>query len=96
MTTGSAQGRVAPHPEVLIQMLPGGDAVLLHMSTEVYFGLNPVGARIWEALVETGDVESAGRKLVGVFAVDEDRLLSDLDDLVGELVAAGLLERVES
>ena len=40
-----------PHarPGVLFEPLPDG-AVLLDTRTEVYFGLNPVGARVWQLL----------------------------------------------
>ncbi len=83
---------MTPHPEVLIQKLPNGDAVLLHMGTEVYFGLDPVAIRMWEALTETGDVEAAGARLLDEFDVEEERLLSDLNDLVAQLRDEGLLE----
>ena len=38
-----------PNPAVVFRALPDG-AVLLSTETEVYFGLNRVGARIWELL----------------------------------------------
>lgn len=40
-----------PHarPGVLFEPLPDG-AVLLDTRTEVYFGLDPVGARVWQLL----------------------------------------------
>lgn len=42
---------ILPHPApgVLFQPLPDG-AVLLDTRTEVYFGLNAVGARVWQLL----------------------------------------------
>ena len=85
-------GRIRPHPEVLVQELPDGDAVLLHMETEVYFSLDQVGTRMWNALAETGDVELAAAELVEVYEVDDERLRSDLNDLVDRLTEQGLLE----
>ncbi|CAN5299404.1 hypothetical protein BH20GEM2_BH20GEM2_05800 [soil metagenome] len=38
-----------PNPAVIFRALPDG-AVLFHSDEEVYFGLNPVGARVWESL----------------------------------------------
>jgi len=38
-----------PHPAVVYRSVTDG-AVLLQMEDEVYFGLNPVGAAIWELL----------------------------------------------
>jgi len=62
------------------------------MGSEVYFGLDPIGARMWEALAETGDIKAAAALLVEEFEVDGGRLLSDLTQLVTELTEAGLLE----
>ena len=92
MSTDPTTGRLRPHPDVLIQTLPEGDVVLLHMGSEVYFGLDPIGARMWEALADTGDIEAAASRLVGEFEVERGRLLSDLRQLVAELNEAGLLQ----
>lgn len=40
-----------PHPAVEYSTVSEG-AVLLHVETEVYYGLNTVGARVWELLPE--------------------------------------------
>ena len=92
MSTGPAMGRIRPHPDVLVQTLPEGELVLLHTGTEVYFGLDHIGARMWETLADTGDIEATASRLVGEFEVEESRLLSDLRQLVAELTEAGLLE----
>ena len=85
-------GRLRPHPDVLVQTLPDGEAVLLHMGSEVYFGLDPIGARMWEVLADTGDIDAAASRLVSEFEVEKGRLLSDLRQLVAELTEAGLLQ----
>ena len=92
VSNDAAEGRFQPHPDVLTQNLPGGEVVLLHMGSEVYFGLDPIGARMWEALGDTGDIEAAAALLVEEFEVERDRLLSDLTQLVTDLTEAGLLE----
>ena len=38
-----------PHPAVMFREVSDG-AVLLQMEDEIYFGLNSVGARIWQLL----------------------------------------------
>ena len=90
--TDPSDGRIRPHPDVLVQTLPDGEAVLLHMGSEVYFGLDPIGARMWETLADTGDIETTASRLLSEFEVEESRLLSDLRQLVAELTEAGLLE----
>ena len=81
-----------PDPQVLIQRLPEGEAVLLHMGSEIYFGLNPTGARMWEVLVESADREVALTELLAEFDVEESRLRADLERLITDLAGAGLLE----
>ena len=95
MPTDSAGGRLRPHPDVLAQTLPEGEVVLLHMGSEVYFGLDPIGARMWEALADTGDIEAVAAQLASEYDVEEDTLLSDLRQLGTELTEAGLLETAE-
>lgn len=41
-----------PHPAVMFQTV-GDGAVLLHTQEEIYFGLNAVGARVWQMLPPT-------------------------------------------
>ena len=36
-----------PSPQILFQKL-GNEAVILHLQSEEYFGLDEVGTRIWE------------------------------------------------
>ena len=91
-TTDPSKSRLRPHLDVLVNTLPDGEVVLLHMASEVYFGLDSVGARMWEALADTGDIEATASRLAGEFEVEESRLLSDLRQLVAELTEAGLLE----
>lgn len=83
--------RLRQAPGVVFNQQEEG-AVLLHMEDGVYFGLNPVGALIWEALVGEGEVRAALRIMTERFpTVDAGRIEQDLLHLTGELVAKGLL-----
>jgi hypothetical protein len=42
-----------PHPGVVFRTVSEG-AVLLHTEQEIYFGLNPVGAQVWELMGSGG------------------------------------------
>lgn len=81
-----------PHPEVLTQTLPDGEVVLLHMPSEVYYGLDPVGARVWQLLGEGAAVDAVVGELMAKFEVGEERLRSDVTSLVSSLLDAGLVE----
>lgn len=69
----------------------GDELVLLNTTTEVYFGLDPIGTTMWEALVDHRTIEAALAVLVKAYDVEESRLRRDLADLVAALAAQGLL-----
>lgn len=77
---------------VLLRELDG-QAVLLNLETETYFGLDEVGARMWTELVANASVDGAFRSLQHEFEVDPGVLRSDLESLVAQLLDAGLLKR---
>jgi len=80
----------SPSPDALYQLL-GGEAVLLNMKTEQYFGLDEVGTRVWEVLVEAGKVDVIVARLVAEYDVDEVILRRDVGALLAELMQAKLI-----
>lgn len=78
-------------PEHVLYRAVGDDAVLLNLDTGQYYGLDTVGARMWDRLTFHGRVEPALADLLAEYNVEEERLLADLTDLVDRLSAAGLL-----
>ena len=79
--------------DVLYQEL-NGESVLLNLATEKYFGLDPVGTRIWQLLSEGIALEAAFSKLLLEYEVDEPRLRADVTKLVSELESAQLVTLV--
>jgi hypothetical protein len=49
--------QITVSPEVLFQEV-GGEAVLLDLKSESYFGLDDVGMRIWQLLQEQGSLRA--------------------------------------
>ena len=71
-----------------------GETVILSMSEGAYYGLDRVGSRIWHrfaAPVALGDVL---RAVLDEFDVDEARAWTDLEHLVTDLLAHGLVKRI--
>ena len=62
-----------------------GEAVLLDLERGTYFGLDSVGTRIWQTLVEHGCARPAMASLLEEFDVRPDALESDIIRLLGEL-----------
>ena len=84
-------GNVEIGEDVLFQQLQG-EVVLLNMASQRYFGLNEVGARMWQLLLESGNVDTVTDRLRETYDADPLTLRADLERLVGELVGAGLLK----
>ena len=72
-----------------------GETVLLDLTGEKYFGLDPVGTRIWQLLGERKSVGDLLDILLHEYDVDEAQLKSDVDDLVERLLQASLA-RIEN
>jgi predicted DNA-binding transcriptional regulator len=68
------------------------EAVFLNLKSEKYFGLDPVGTRIWSLLVETQDVELTVQTLLREYDVEEIRLRNDVAALIGRMQERGLLD----
>ena len=82
--------RVRVSPDVLLQET-GGEAVLLDIASENYFGLNQVGTRIWRLLDGGADLRAAFDTVLAEYNVPAERLEQDVLALVGQLVDAGLV-----
>ncbi|MEZ4417130.1 MAG: PqqD family protein [Gemmatimonadota bacterium] len=83
---------VRPHAAVIFKNVSDG-AVLLHTESEIYFGLNRVGAQVWEMLATGGlSVEGVVRALQKTYPdVEPAALQSDVSELVSQLRANGLV-----
>jgi hypothetical protein len=71
----------------------GDEAVLLDLKTERYVGLDGVSARIWQVLTAGGTVQAAYDTLLNEFDVEPERLRTDLEEFVQELLQFGLVEQ---
>lgn len=75
---------------VLFQQI-NNECVLLNMESEQYFGLDDIGARIWEILSEDGNTEKALTQLQAEYEVDGEILRQDLANLLSELESEKLI-----
>ena len=77
--------------EVLFQEV-SGETVLLDLASESYFGLDSVGTRIWALLKEDKSVGQVLDALLEEYEVDRGTLEADLEELLDNLLAAGLIQ----
>ena len=78
-------------PDVISQEV-SGETVLLDLESENYFGLDEVGTRIWQLIESAGDLEAIFNTLLEEYDVEEEELLGDLSNLVGEIEKLGLVK----
>jgi hypothetical protein len=71
----------------------GDEVAILHMDKAVYYGLNPVGARIWQLVQQPVAVRKVLETLLEEYDVEPETAERDLLEIVEQLMAAGLVER---
>ena len=91
--TASFSDRVRIAPDVLFRLL-SDEAVLVNLNTEVYLGLNAVGARMWSALNNAGSIQAAYEELLREYDVEPSRLRTDLGEFIDQLLAQKLIETI--
>lgn len=67
------------------------EAIIINLSTGVYYSMDRVGARIWSLLEGHHDLEAIAALLESEYAVPLATLRTDVDRLVEELRAEGLV-----
>jgi len=80
-------------PERVVYKMVGEEMVLLDFERGVYYGLNPVGARVWELLAEGKTAEEIISTLTDEFDALECDVKGDVAALMDDLVANGLVVR---
>jgi hypothetical protein len=69
-----------------------GETVILGMSAGRYYGLDAVGARIWQLIQTPTSVADLRRTIVSEYEVAPERCEADLLQLLEKMLAAGLVE----
>ncbi len=69
-----------------------GEAAILNVKSGVYYGLDPVGARIWTLIQQPRSVDELRETLLNEYDVEPERCEGDLLGLLEKLLAEGLIE----
>lgn len=70
----------------------GEEAAILGMKNSAYYGLNPVGARVWWMLQRPRSIGEICEAIVSEYDVSADRCEEDLVKLLQQLLQEGLVE----
>ena len=73
-----------------------GETILLHLDSGEYFGLDAIATRIWQLIVEKGDLGQVEEAMLDEFDIDRTVLSNDLRRMVDELAAKRLISIEEA
>jgi hypothetical protein len=68
------------------------EVAIVHIKAGIYYGLDPVGARIWELIATPRSVRSVRDTLLAEYQVEAERCEADLLVLLRALLEAGLVD----
>jgi hypothetical protein len=80
------------HPSVICREL-SGETVLLNLESGVYYGLDSVGTRVWQLIVQGRTIAGVCDTMLEEYEVAPDLLHADVTRLVGELRDRGIVTR---
>jgi hypothetical protein len=70
----------------------GEEAAILHLGSGTYYGLDPVGVRVWNLVQQPRSVGEICATLLNEYNVQPERCEADLLELVAKLRDEGLIE----
>jgi hypothetical protein len=70
----------------------GGEAAILDMKSGIYYGLDAIGAQIWNLIQEPKTVDEISAVILAEYDVETDRCQHDIVALLQDLMAHGLVE----
>ena len=70
----------------------GDEVAILNSETGTYFGLDPIGSRIWCLMAEGVAIDEVVSTLLSEYQVDEQRVRDDLRELIEQLSARSLVK----
>lgn len=80
-------------PQVMARQV-GEETVILDLASGTYFGLDPVGARIWQLLADGKTLAEVCETMLDEYEVSREDIERDVLKLVDELLAHQLISNV--
>jgi hypothetical protein len=70
----------------------GEESAILSLNNTIYYGLNPVGTRVWDLLQRPRSIGELRDTLVNEYDVEAGRCEQDLLELLEKMSAEGLIQ----
>ncbi len=91
MTAWGPETTVRVPPSVYARAF-GEEIVLLHFARGEYYGLDPIGARVWELFAAGKSLRDAAEFVSSNYEVSFEQALVDVEALASELEAQSLID----
>ena len=88
--SAALQTAYEPSPDAVFRELQG-EAVILHLGTAIYFGLDEVGTRAWQLFADKRTLAGVCASIAEEFDAPLDRIERDMLAFVNQLLAKDLL-----
>jgi hypothetical protein len=85
--------KIAVPKHVLVRIFEN-ESVILNLNTEIYYGLDDVGTRMWTALTRSANIQEAFEGLLSEYHTEPAQLRQDLDEFLEKLRQRGMVELV--
>ena len=95
MADVSLQTSVRVSDDVVVRELDG-EAIILNLASGVYFGLDPVGTRMWQLIGRLACLKDVLAAMRDEYDAPAETIERDLLQLVSELTEKGLVTRIEA
>jgi hypothetical protein len=70
-----------------------GEAIIVNLTTGVYYSMDKVGAEVWQMMEQGLSLEQISAAVAARYDVTADRAVADIEALTAKLVAEDLVEQ---
>ena len=70
----------------------GGEAVILNFKDGIYYGLDTIGAQVWDLIQQPKSINEISNSIIKEYEVESALVQEDLIKLLEELKSKGLIE----
>jgi hypothetical protein len=88
----SLDSRFAPRTEDIAAKVIDGEAIIINLTTGLYYSLENVGAAVWQMVADRRSVKEMAGAISERYDVTRDRAQSDLATFVDQLLTESLIE----
>lgn len=83
--------RLQPNAKEVAAKVIDDEAILINLSTAVYYSMDGTGGRIWSLIEERHDLDTIAATLASEYAESPDRCRADLETLAAQLIEENLV-----